>query len=234
MDNSAVEWTEMKLVVRASSNQRTGAWQDRRLQEQEAHDRLSAAMQQSASDIPITLDLTTNDILMAGGILATRLKDGLKRWNVQETRYYNQGGVELVGSLDLHSWLSPVLADMAQAPLPSLEDIDHSGLLIDARGLDFDPSMSPNIVTLDGTTYMDAYTSAADTVLTVTPVGYVTDPASAATIRRIGELPVFVRALSVNGDGQLLLPSSQSPQLTHHHEFPALIAAGKVVIVIDS
>lgn len=228
-----VSWPEMRLIVHASSNQRTGAWQDRRLQEQEAHDRLSAAIQQAAAAIPITPDLTTGALLSEGGIPATRLREGLKRWNVEETRYYNRSGVELIGTLDLHAWLAPVLTEFAKADHPGAPLGDYTGLLVDARGLEFRPSMSPLIVTVDGHIIMQPSASAPETVQATPPVGYVRDPAAPEATRRLGPQPIFLRALSVNGDGRLLLPSFDSPALALHAHFPSLIASGKIAIVVD-
>ena len=164
--------------------------------------------------------------------LARRLEDSLRRWNVDETTYNSRGGVEMNASLDLREWLRPALVALADSEAPALPTDGPTGILIDARGLTFRPSLAPTVSGPDGTVISRAQLVAADTARISSAVIYVLDPADARAVRRAGMEPLFARAASARG-GELVLDAESARQLTSDPATPALVAHGKVVLVVS-
>lgn len=226
-----VDWSELRLTVDSRSDRRVGAWKDRRVQEQDALDSLGPRMASAARRLPVTSESSAGD-LFGGGEVGERLEAGSKAWQVEETRYHQGGGVEMTATLDLRSWVFPALATLttAQRPTLSLGETDPTGVVVDARGLPFEPSLVPTVVTADERPLVRAQLLAPAADARAAPVVYVTDPADPRASKRVGNRPVFARAESARGSLLVLGPGStlgEVPQL------PALVAARRLVVVVD-
>ena len=226
-----IDWSEMRLEVTISSEQTTGAWQDRRLQEQDAHERLSSLISDLAGSIEVTPGTTASALMAEGGAISDRLIDGLKRWGVEETRYHHSGGVALDGTLDLRSWLWPALIEQASAENAPIEG-EATGLLIDARGHRLTLALSPEIATPSGQRLVHAGALSEDTARMRTPVVYVRDPADPRAAARAGGSPLLATVEGIH-DGVMILDAASTRNLATESQLPALVAAGRVVVVVD-
>ena len=226
-----IDWSTLRLEATISSQHTTGAWQDRRLQEQDAHDRLSKLIESLASQIEITPGTSVRSVINSGTPMGDRLEDGLKRWGVEETRYHHTGGVALDGSLDLRSWLWPSLVEQATAEPAAIEG-EVTGLLIDARGHTLPLALAPVLQTATGRELVNIAALSEETARMKTPVVYVRDPADPAAAGRAGDAPLFA-TLEMVKDGHMILDSASAGRLTSEPQLPALVAAGRVVVVVD-
>ncbi|MEL6341581.1 MAG: hypothetical protein AAFV53_00515 [Myxococcota bacterium] len=234
VSGGTIDWSTLKLEVVVKSQLSRGAWQDRKLQEQDALDRLNRQITAIARKVPVTPTVTAGELIDDGGDLGDRLTAGLRRWSVEETRYHNRGGVELVGTLDLRTWLWPALASMStEAGQLSLEGAQATGLVIDARGLAMPLSISPVVAGPSGP-LMQAQDFSEEAARRRAPVLYVTDPADPRAAARAGDNPVLVRAERVDEDsGALILSPQTSARLTQSGALDAVANTGNVVIVIQ-
>lgn len=226
-----VDWTNLKLVVDSRSDRTVGAWKDRRVQEQDALDSIAPRMDSAARRLPVTADSTAGD-LYSGGEVGARLEEGARSWQVTETRYHQSGGVEMAATLDLRTWLLPALAELAVADAPRLGTAEGAptGIVVDARGLPFEPSLVPSISTVDAQPILRASLLAPALDARAAPVVYVTDPADPRAFNRAGARPLFSRAASADG-AALVLPAGDV--LSPSAVVAGLVAARRVVIVID-
>ncbi len=229
-ESGRIDWTASELAVSALSDRSRGAWKDRRMQEQDALDSLGPRVRELASLVRVTPELRARDLLAAGDAAATRLEDDLQEWKVSETRYHAAGGVEMAAELDLQAWLRPALAARAAPQPPTGDPGDATGLLVDARAVDFELSLAPTVRTADGRDVVALALVSAEVTRSRTPVLYVTDPADPAAWKRMGDNPVLTRATDVKA-GALVLPAD-SPAGVDPRVAP-LVAAGKVVIVVS-
>ena len=226
-----VDWTNLELVVDSRSDRRVGAWKDRRVQEQDALDSIGPRMDAAARRVPVTAESTAGD-LFTGGEVGARLEEGARSWQITETRYHQSGGVEMAASLDLRTWLLPALAQLSTADPPQLDTSDSAptGLVVDARGLPFRPSLVPTISTVDAQPIVKASLLAPAIDARAAPVVYVTDPADPRAFSRAGARPLFARATSADGAALVLAPGdtiSPGPAVS------ALVAARRVVVIVD-
>lgn len=231
-----VNWSTMTLQVTSRSDRTVGAWKDRRVQEQDALDRLGPLLTEAALRIRVRPEVRADDLTRPSvpetDVLARTLRERLADWRVLETRYLSGGGVEMDGVLDLQDWLRPALLTVAagqpQTPNPS----GPTGVLIDARPLAFRPCVAPTITLADDTIIYDASRITPDTVRVHTPVVYVTDPVAPAASKRSGSQPLFISAESSANDCVLRLSRSDSNRLRENTALSGLIATAKVVIVV--
>jgi len=227
-----VDWTNLQLVVDSRSDRTVGAWKDRRVQEQDALDSIAPRMDAAARRVPITADSTAGDLFAGGGEVGTRLEEGAHSWQITETRYHQGGGVEMAATLDLRTWLLPALSQLATADAPQLDTSEGAptGLVVDARGLPFEPSLVPTISTVDAQDLVKASLLAPAIDARAAPVVYVTDPADPRAFSRAGAHPLFARATSADGASLILAPGES---ITPGPAVSALVAARRVVVVID-
>jgi hypothetical protein len=227
-----VDWTTLTLHVRSASDLQVGAWKDRRMQEQDALDRLKPRVAAAARAVPVDPSTTMGDRLDGGAELALALEDGLGRWRIEETRYRaDAGGVEMAARLDLREWVRPVL-DAAGAPTPPavLPPDGPTGLVVDARGTDFEPCVLPEISVQDGPPVLSGALVSAEALRRQTPAAYLGDPADPRGWARAGDTPLFLTVIDARGC-RLLLPPGDAAGM--NAAVPALVSAGRVLIVAD-
>ena len=225
-----IDWTSLRLEVSAGSDITIGAWKDRRVQEQDALDRLSPAIAKLAARVCVTPGSTAGDLMDGSSELATRLQEALHSWKIDETRYHSKGSVELDAALDLQAWLRPALTSLATSTVPPLPADAATGLVIDTRGLPFEPCLAPTVLQPDGTAIMRAQLLGEEAANLSTPVAYVSDPADPRVWKRVGDRPYLARAATVHSHELVLDPATAAGLPP---ETAALVARGKVVMVVE-
>lgn len=232
LDGGTLDWTGLRLEASARSERQVGAWKDRAVQEQDALDRLTPRILGLAPTVRVTATATAGDLLAANDDISQRVREGMAEWRVEETRYHLQGGVEMDAVLDLQVWLRPVLVTLAQPgglpPVPT----EATGLLVDVRGKGFEPCMVPTLRAGEADVIFDTSHLAAETVRRGPPVIYVVDPADPRAYGRIGERPLFARALAAEGCDVQLDPADAAAARASA-DLPAISALGRVVLVVD-
>lgn len=226
-----INWTELRLEVTARSDRTVGAWKDRRVQEQDAVARLAPLMTALAERVAVTPSQRVDEVMAAEEELGRRLRSSLSDWRVSETRYQAAGGVEMDASLDLETWLQPALRSLARPGDAPEVPQGPTGIVIDARGLSFSPSMAPTVVRTDGTVVARAQVLAAGALRQRSPVLYVSDPADPRAAQRAGSAPLFAQATAVQSGGLVLAAASAAGT---HPDVPKLVASGRVVLVVGA
>lgn len=235
-----LNWTTMRLEVSARSDRTVGAWQTIRVQEQDALDRLEPLIEDAARRVHFDPARTADDLLSideggAPGSVLRRLDDGLMTsWRVQETRYLSNGGVEMDGILEVHHWLRPMLLSQTEATRSRpVEDDEVTGVLIDARHIDFRPCLAPQLKTTDGRLLLHPSKVHPSVMRRLTPVVYVQDPADPAAAERAGMSPIFIHAEQAESRCILTVSSSDSTRLADSVGFASAVTNARVVVVVS-
>ncbi len=233
LDGGVIDWTAWRLEASAGSERMVGAWKDRRVQEQDALDRLSPRILTLAPQVRITPDATAGDLMGKENDLGQRLREGLSTWRVVETRYISVGRVEMDATMDLIEWLRPALVSLGSASTPPAGPGEATGVLVDVRGLGFKPCMAPRLSGEGGELLFDASMVSVDAIRRAPPVIYVPDPADPRAMSRAGERPLFARGEKATAEGEVILDAADMGALRGSADFPALASAGKLVFVVD-
>lgn len=97
--------------------------------------------------------------------------------------------------------------DATHAPAKSMAQVKFTGLVIDARGMDFKPCLKPDIVGKDLVLYPGNYVD-LDAAVTGGYVRYYRDLTMAQQNDRVGALPLTIKAIGTRPDGRSLLISA--------------------------
>ncbi|MCK6506063.1 hypothetical protein L6R53_22230 [Myxococcota bacterium] len=232
LPDGRIDWSRLVLEAQAQSDLRVGAWMDRRVQEQDALDRLGPRVERLAQRVRVTPDTLAIDLMSADGDLPRRLEDTVDDWRVVETRYHDGGTVEMLAELDLQRWLRPALRSLAAQEAPPAGPGERTGLVVDARGLPFEPCLAPRVTGPTGTVLFGAQRLTEAAFELAAPVVYVTDPADTRAAERAGDHPHLVRAVSVVGGGELVLDPATARRLEVDPDLPTIAARGRVVVVV--
>lgn len=233
LDGGVIDWTTWKLEASAGSERMVGAWKDRRVQEQDALDRLAPRILTLAPQVRVTPDATAGDLMSKENDLGQRLREGLSTWRVVETRYISAGRVEMDATMDLIEWLRPALVSLGSDAAPAPGPGDATGVLVDVRGLDFKPCMAPRLSGEGGELLFDASSVSVEAIRRAPPVIYVPDPADPRAMSRAGERPLFARGVSATEEGEVILDAADLSALRGSPDFKSLASSGKLVFVVD-
>jgi len=238
VQSGQINWTTMELEITSRSDRTIGAWKDVRIQEQDALERLKPLMDEAATRVQYDPERTAGDLLNSNESgptpkVARRLTEGLDSWRIRETRYLSNGGVEMDAVLELGRWLRPMFLDGVQPSVVYDSDNGTTGVLIDARHLSFQPCMAPEVHTDDGAQLVHPGAVRSDVLRVRAPVAYVQDPADPLAIQRAGQHPFFVTAASSKQGCVLTLSPADSQLLSSNPGFAKVVAAAKVVLVVN-
>ena len=210
--SGTVDWSAGTITVTARSTVQTGAWRDRRLQEQDALDHLQPLVTAALESLCVSKGVTGEDLLARPGEIGEALAAGIRGWEVAETRYFEKGGVEMDARIEVAKWLGPV---RSKSPVAS------AGVIVDARGLDVSPCAYP-LVDVAGR----ALWSVSDDALSL-PALYVSDPQDPRVAARVGAKAPTVRATSA-GKGSLTIDAASAATLD-----ATALASRLLVVVVD-
>jgi hypothetical protein len=237
VESGQIDWTNMRLEITARSDRTVGAWKNVRVQEQDALDRLKPLIDDAARRVRFDPQRRADDLLSTDGDgvhadIVRRLDDGLGSWRVRETRYLSNGGVEMDGVLEIHRWLRPMLLSLSTSSERTAIKDGPTGVLIDARHLDFRPCLAPEVRTTDDSLLIHTSKVHTDILRRKSPVVYVRDPADPVAATRAGQHPLFLTAESSRRDCLLYVSPADSQLLINSAGFSDAVAAAKVVIVV--
>lgn len=233
LEDGAVDWTNLRLVVHASSGGTTGAMTNLEAAEGDAREELEPRFLRLARAVRVDRSRLAGELLDAADAVADRLESNLSTWEVFEARYLASGRVELDAALSLQTWLRPALVTFAHTPERPPRLGGASGVVIDARGLDLKCALAPELFDEAGGHLYGVGDMTAYQVSQHGPVVYVRDPADPAAARRAGDLPIFVKAARVQDGTDLVLGADDAAAVRAAAEASDVFLHGKVVVVTD-
>lgn len=183
---------------------------------------------------------------LAGKDVAATLLDGtaetkarvdalLKDFKTLDTRYFADGGVDLMVEFPLDGPLSQVLLGIPKdgpTDEPVQAAAEQTGLVINAKGLKAQPVLSPRLVDESGQVLYSVGTVQREALLQRGVAAYTRSLDGALKDLRVTDKPLILRALKVadSGPGDLVLATSDAAKVT---ALKPVLALGKVVIVLD-
>ncbi len=229
-----VNWTTLELCAEASEANSSGSMAGYEALEGRARAELGPRMLNLAREVRIDSGHTSGDLMSSTEALADKLDANVSLWEVTEARYYTSGRVDVEVCLPVHPWLRPALSRMATGvDRSSPAELPYTGLIVDARGLDVDPAIAPEILDPAGAVLYGGATMTSFSASQRPMVVYVSDPADPIAVRRCGEQPVIVQAVSVADEVNLVLSPEGSAALQKAAAGAGFLAQGTVVVVVD-
>ena len=225
--DAQINWTQMRLEAKSSYASRTQSWGYR---ESLASQNVAQIIKDNITIVPLSTN-DSIDSLRDNETFDGNFTEGLQDWKTSESRYiHSTHEVEVIGYLSLQGYLRKTLMHFAKSNINSAPTI-HTGLIIDARGLDFQPLVMPNIYTSQGEKMLSIEHFSPKSAQDTLPVRYVRTPADPLCSTIVGKTPAMVRAQKVHNGG-LTLGEDQS--LPSTSDLGSISAQGKIVIILSA
>lgn len=151
-----------------------------------------------------------------------------------DTRYYADGGVDVVLRCPLDGPLSIVLAPAKlQKPMADKGERKHTALIVDASGLKVHPALSPRLLDEDGGVLYGAEVIQPAALRQHGVAAYARSVEAAKHDPRAGATPLVVKASSLGPGGtDLVIPKTEAAKW--QGESLGFFADGKVLIALET
>lgn len=224
--DAQINWTKMRLEAKSSYASRTQSWGYR---ESLASQSVANLIQENITIVPLSTK-DSIDSLRGNEQFDGYFTEGLQDWKTSESRYiHSTNEVEVIGYLSLQSYLRKTLMHLAKSNITA-EPTIHTGLIIDARGLDFQPLVMPEVYTAKGEKILSIEHFSPKAAQDTLPVRYVRTPADPLCAAIVGKTPAIVRAQKLHKGGLALKEELALPSAS---DLGSIRAQGKVVIVLS-
>jgi hypothetical protein len=156
---------------------------------------------------------------------------------VVETRYLSGGTVETAVQLPFAGRLTALFLPASSTVTPDGEprsEAVHTGVVIDARGLDIQPALFPRIVDERGQTLYTPESVDTEAAVQQGYVAYAKAFDQAPAQARIGEHPLVLRALRVAGETRvdLVLSEAEATRMRDYAATRRLVRQCRVLIIM--
>jgi hypothetical protein len=207
---------------------------------------------------------TVKDFTVESDVINTQVEGLVKGAMVVKTEYMSDGTVEVTMRMSLYGDLSrivmpvaekrqkefapptpapapaaPVTAPAAPAPVVTAPapaaPIAYTGLVIDARGIQARPAMSPRVYDEDGKEVYGSANVDREYAVQQGMSGYARDLTAAQSNQRVTANPVTVKGLKTSGPGRsdVIISNADAQQIRASAENASYMKKCRVMIVLD-
>ena len=204
----------------------------------------------------VQVDSTTTikDFTVESDVINTQVNGLVKGAKVVDQQYMSDGTVEVKIRMSLYGSLSEVIVPASiekrknlkpdeepAAPAAPAESAAkepptvYTGLVVDARGIQARPAMSPRIFDEDGKEVYGSANVDREYAVQQGMSGYARDLTAAQSNQRVTNSPVTVKALKTSGAGKadLVISNADAQQLRASADNAAFMKKCRVMIVLD-
>jgi hypothetical protein len=166
--------------------------------------------------------------------LKARVEGIVKNFKVLDTKYFSDGGVDVIVQVPLDGVLTEALVTGSSAKVdPAAKDPSGTtGIIINAKGLGITPALAPRLLDDKGQEIYGATLVSSEAVKRHGVAGYSRTLDEALKDARVSDKPLVVRALKLPelGGTDAILSAEDAAKIT---KMPTLLSNGKVIIVTD-
>lgn len=187
--------------------------------------------------VRVSSEITVENEMVTSSKMRTKIEGVARHFKVLRTKYYSDGGVDLVVQMSLDGKLASTLlkSETKAADVPKSGEAKHTGLVIDTRGLKAVPALAPRLLDEAG---KDIYNSEflEKAALEESGVaGYFKDLTAAKKHKRVGQNPLVLKAMKLAKDSKtdMVLSNADAEILRNPQTNLSYLAKGKVAIVVD-
>lgn len=187
--------------------------------------------------VRINSEVTVENEMVTNSKMRTKVQGVARRFKVLKTKYYSDGGVDLIVQMSLDGQLASTLVESGSkaADLPQKGDAKHSGLIINARGLKMMPALAPKILDESGKVIYSSEFLAKENLEKRGVTAYFKAMDAAKKSKRVGANPLVVKALKVaqGAKTDVVLSNADAEKLKDPESNLKYLAEGRVILVVD-
>lgn len=209
---------------------------------------------EAVKDVRITSETTVSNNMVESDVITSKVEAMIRgAQQVGDVKYLSDSSVELTMEVPLSGIMDLVMPtgeatappDLGQ-PTAAAEGTASSvtaatpgqpitGLIIDARGLGIKPSMSPQVLTDDGTVLYGPGNYPREFAVAQGVVGYHKDPVAAAADARVVGNPVTIKGLSTSGGmaTDIVIALADAQRVAGMDGFGEALSACRVMFILD-
>ncbi len=207
----------------------------------------------------VRIDSTTEvkDFTTASDVINTQVEGVVKGARVMKQEYMSDGTVEVTMRLTMNN-LAPVVmpraldkkpepappvaaappapvAPASAPPQPARAGVVYTGLVIDARGIQVRPAMSPRILDEAGREVYGSMQVERDFAIQQGMTGYARDLTAAMSNARVTNNPITVKGIKAEGAGKsdIVIANADADAIRGVAENLAFLKKCRVMIVLD-
>jgi hypothetical protein len=197
---------------------------------------------------------TIKDFTVASDVVDKQVDDLMRNAEVADYQYISDGRAEVKLRIPLHGNLAQIIMPLAMAkpsavtvlteaaPAPAVKALEspsativYTGIVIDARGIQARPAMSPRIFDEDGkevysSTYVDL-----EYAVKLGMSGYTHDLTAAQSNQRVGTNPITVKAVKTSGPGKsdIIISNADAQKVRSSTKSASFLKQCKIIIVLN-
>jgi hypothetical protein len=200
---------------------------------------------------------TVRDFMVESDVINTQVSGLVKGAVVVDQQYMSDGTVEVRLRMPLYGNLAQIIMPLAIAnppapPAPSAPEapapaapapavtapaapIAYTGMVVDARGIQARPAMSPRVFDEDGKEVYGSANVDREYAVQQGMSGYARDLTAAQSNQRVTANPVTVKALKTSGPGKsdLIISNADAQQIRASAENMTFMKKCRVMVVLD-
>ncbi|MFH2066968.1 MAG: LPP20 family lipoprotein [Pseudomonadota bacterium] len=200
--------------------------------------------------VRIESSTTVKNFMMADDSISAQVSGMVRGAQVAKQEYMSDGTVEVTLEMNLQGGFAqlvlpqdikqvePIKSSSASSSAksnPKSEPTAYTGLVVDARGLDAKPAMSPRVLDENGQEVYGAAFVSREYAVQQGMSGYSKNMDSASKNQRVTANPLIVKAIKTEGPGKtdLVINNTEASSLRGAHENLSFLKQCKVIIVVD-
>ena len=187
--------------------------------------------------VHVNSEVTVEKEMVTEAKIRSKVEGLARNFKVLKTKYYSDGGVDLVVQMSLDGSVGSTLVPPGNKSdtVPAKGDAKHTGLIIDARGLKLLPALSPKVQDESGGLIYSSELLDQKAMEVYGVAGYFKDIDGAKANKRVAPNPLVIKAMKL-ADGSktdLVLSKADAAQLKDPAANMKFLAEGKVILVVD-
>ena len=205
--------------------------------------------------IQIDSATTIRDFMVESDVINTQVSGMVKGAVVMDQQYMSDGTVEVRLRMPLYGNLAQIIMPLAMAkspvaPAPSAPEapapavtapaapvaaVAYTGMVVDARGIQARPAMSPRVFDEDGKEVYGSANVDREYAVQQGMSGYARDLNAAQSNQRVTVNPITVKALKTSGPGKsdLIISNADAQQIRASAENMTFMKKCRVMVVLD-
>jgi len=207
-------------------------------------------------DVQVDSATTVKDFTVESDVINTQVNGLVKGAQVVKTDYMSDGTVEVTLRMPLYGGVLaqtimplaiakppvPPAPSVLEAPAPAVTapaapaaPVAYTGMVVDARGIQARPAMSPRVFDEDGKEVYGSANVDREYAVQQGMSGYARDLNAAQSNQRVTVNPITVKALKTSGPGKsdLIISNADAQQIRASAENMTFMKKCRVMVVLD-
>ncbi|MEO0812282.1 MAG: hypothetical protein AAFY60_05405 [Myxococcota bacterium] len=164
------------------------------------------------------------------GTVQTKVEGIVRGFTVLDTKYYSDGGVDVIVQVNIDGVLTEALLPDAGNAVKKAPIKDVTGVVVNAKGINVTPAIAPEILDEGGNRLYHPGAVDREAMKDHGAVSYNKSMDKALKDSRVGSKPLVIRAVKSKDGSNLVISTSDGAKLA---SAGGAMAMGKVIIVTD-